>query len=124
MQPEMLGRYRLLRRLAQGGMAEIFAARQIGPEGFERPAVIKRVLPTMASDAEFMKMFLDEARISASLSHPNIVQILDFGQADGSYFLAMEHLLGENLRSVETRAHEIGQSVPAPIAAIIIGAVC
>jgi serine/threonine protein kinase len=123
-QPEMLGRYRLVRQLAQGGMAEIFVAKQVGPEGFERTAVIKRVLPGLATDADFVQMFLDEARISAALSHPNLVQVFDFGHVDGAYFFAMEYLPGEDLRAIAAQAKERGQRIPAHIAALIVAAAC
>src|SRR5579871_640577 len=122
--PQMLGRYRLVRKIAQGGMAELFLAKQVGPEGFERTAVVKRVLPALASQADFTQMFLDQARISAALSHPNLVQVFDFGQADGAYFLAMEHLHGEDLRAIDDRARAGGRPVPAPIAALIVAGAC
>src|SRR5262245_14032234 len=97
---EAFGKYVLLRRLATGGMADIYLARQSGVEGFQKACVIKRILPQLATDAQFVRMFLDEARIAALLSHPNIVQIYDLGKEDGSYFLAMEHIHGEDLTRI------------------------
>lgn len=92
-----LGRYELQRRIAQGGMAEVFLAIQKGPGGFQRTVAIKRILPHLATDQEFVALFLDEARIAANLSHPNICQILDVGQEDDEYFIAMEYLPGPTL---------------------------
>lgn len=94
------GKYTLIRKLAMGGMAELFLAIQKSVAGFEKLLVIKRILPAMNQDRAFIEMLLHEARIAATLSHPNIVQIFDVGQADGQYFIAMEHVHGEDLRSI------------------------
>ena len=94
------GKYTLIRKLATGGMAELFFAIQKSVAGFEKLLVIKRILPSMNQDGAFIEMLLHEARIAATLSHPNIVQIFDVGQADGQYFIAMEHVHGEDLRSI------------------------
>ena len=98
--PKRFGKYTLLRSLAKGGMAELFLALQKSVAGFEKLIVIKRILPSMNTDAAFIEMLLQEARTSATLSHPNIVQIFDVGQAEGLYFIAMEHVHGEDIRSV------------------------
>ncbi|RMG20180.1 MAG: serine/threonine protein kinase, partial [Deltaproteobacteria bacterium] len=98
MEGQPFGRYILERRIALGGMAEIFLARQEGPRGFSRRLVIKRILPHLADDPGFQAMFLDEARLAARLSHPNIVPIFDFGEVDGSFYLAMELVRGPDLR--------------------------
>ncbi len=98
--PQQLGRYVLERKLAAGGMAEVFLAKQSGPEGFEKICVVKRMLPHLTQEETFVSMFLDEARLAARLSHPNIAQIFDFGHADESYFLAMEYVPGTNLHDV------------------------
>lgn len=98
--PARFGKYTLIRRLARGGMAELFLAIQKSVAGFEKLLVIKRILPSMNQDRAFIEMLLHEARIAATLSHPNIVQIFDVGQADGQYFIAMEHVHGEDLRSI------------------------
>jgi serine/threonine-protein kinase len=95
-----VGRYALLAKIATGGMAEIHLARQEGLKGFEKVVVIKKILNSFANDPEFVEMFLDEARIAAQLSHPNIVQIFDLGQEAGSYYIAMEYLAGESLANV------------------------
>lgn len=94
------GKYQLLRRIAQGGMAEIFLANQLGIQGFEKLVVIKRVLPNLSATDDFVTMFLDEARIAARLDHPNIVRIYDLGEENGQYFIAMEYIAGEDLASV------------------------
>jgi eukaryotic-like serine/threonine-protein kinase len=109
---EPFGRYQLLRRLATGGMAEIFLARQVGPEGFEKQVVVKRILPHLAQNEDFVAMFLDEARIAARLDHPNLVQIFDLGSQEGAYFIAMEYVRGEDVRAIWKRAAELGQPVP------------
>src|SRR5262245_53281210 len=93
-----LGRYVLLKHLASGGMADVFLARSDGLEGFERHVVIKRVRPDLARDQRFIKMFLDEARVAATLHHQNILQVFDVGSADGEYFIAMEYVHGEDAR--------------------------
>jgi serine/threonine protein kinase len=87
---EMFGRYRLLGRLATGGMAEVWAAQLLGSGGFCRPMVIKRVLPALAHNPQFMAMFLDEARVAARLTHANVCSVYDLGDVDGEYFIAME----------------------------------
>ena len=92
--------YSLLARIATGGMAEIWLARQAGLKGFEKLVVIKRMVDALCEDPEFVEMFLDEARIAAQLNHPGIVQIYDLGEKDGAYFIAMEYLAGENLAVV------------------------
>ena len=114
------GRYTLVRRLARGGMAEIFLALQEGPEGFSRRLVIKRILPHLAADGSFLRMFLDEARIVAMLSHPHIVHLYDFGEVEGSYFLAMEYVEGIDLKQLGDR---LGP-VPPEHTAKIISYVC
>ncbi len=98
--PIRFGKYTLLRKLATGGMAELFLAIQKSVAGFEKLLVIKRILPSMNQDRAFIEMLLHEARIAATLSHPNIVQIFDVGQYDNQYFIAMEHVHGEDLRSI------------------------
>jgi eukaryotic-like serine/threonine-protein kinase len=98
--PRRFGKYTLLRVLAKGGMAELFLAIQKSVAGFEKLIVIKRILPSMNQDKAFIEMLLHEARIAATLSHPNIVQIFDVGSAEGLYFIAMEHVHGEDIRSI------------------------
>ncbi|HEY0714478.1 MAG TPA: serine/threonine-protein kinase, partial [Polyangia bacterium] len=97
------GRYVLLEALDRGGMAEVYRAVNQGPGGFQRQFVIKRIRKEKAASREFVDMFVNEARISALLEHPNIVQVYDFGQVEGDYFLAMEYLRGRNLQAVTRR---------------------
>ncbi len=85
-----LGKYRLVRQLAEGGMGEVFLARQEGPRGFAKPVEVKRMLPHLAKDATFVEMFLNEARVAAFVSHPNVVQIFELGETNDTYFIAME----------------------------------
>ncbi len=120
---EPYGRYQLLKKLATGGMAQIYLARQVGPEGFEKLLVVKRILPHLAENDDFITMFLDEARIAARLNHPNIVQIFDLGAQDDSYFIAMEYIHGEDVRRVWKHADKVGKPIPlALICRIIIDA--
>src|SRR2546423_6430585 len=92
--PTSLGRFQILSRLATGGMAEIFKAKVTGDHGFEKIVVVKRILPHLATDPEFVDMLIDEARLSARLVHPKIVQVFEFGQEAGLYFIAMEYVDG------------------------------
>jgi len=98
--PRHFGKYMLMRKLASGGMAELFLALHRSVAGFEKLVVIKRILPQMNQDRQFIDMLLHEARIAATLSHPNVVQTFDVGQVDGTYFIAMEHIHGEDIRTI------------------------
>ena len=98
--PRQFGKYTLLRKLASGGMAELYLALHRSVAGFEKLVVIKRILPQMNQDQAFIDMLLHEARIAATLSHPNIVQTFDVGQFEGAYFIAMEHIHGEDIRTI------------------------
>jgi serine/threonine-protein kinase len=107
-----VGGYTLLASIAQGGMGEIWLARQSGPQAFERVVVVKRIVPDEEGDAGRQEMLLDEARISAQLNHPNIVQVYELGHFEGSFFIAMEYLHGENLSSVVRRSVTLGSTLP------------
>lgn len=98
--PKRFGKYTLIRRIALGGMAELFLALQKSMAGFEKLIVVKRILPKLAQDEEFVQMLLSEARIAATLSHPNIAHIYDVGVWEDRYYIAMEHVHGEDLRSI------------------------
>ncbi len=123
---EKIGRYTLLGKLAAGGMAEVFLAKQEGPEGFAKTVVIKRILPQLASDTHFIQMFLNEARLAALLNHPNVVSIYELGQdeASGSYFMAMEWIEGCNLKRLIQAASKRGALPPAVVTAHIIADAC
>jgi eukaryotic-like serine/threonine-protein kinase len=114
-----LGPYELGERLGAGGMAEVYVARRGGPHGFHKRFAVKRILPQLARDPRFVAMFCDEARICAALTHPNIVQIVDFGEHDGELFMAMEYVDGVScaklLRTVAAR----GQQFPLGAALFI-----
>ncbi len=109
---DRFGKYRLVKLLATGGMAELFYAFQQGIEGFEKPVVIKRILPALARNKRFIKMLFDEARIVARLNHKNIVQILDLGCINGQYFIAMEYLEGESLAVLVDTCLRSGLGIP------------
>jgi serine/threonine-protein kinase len=109
---ESFGRYELLRKIATGGMGQVYLARQKGPVGFEKLMVVKRILPHLAEEEEFIEMFFDEARIAAHLNHPNIAQIFDLGEVDGTYYIAMEYVNGESLRQMTTRCRQQRTALP------------
>ncbi|MES1164869.1 MAG: serine/threonine-protein kinase [Verrucomicrobiota bacterium] len=125
-QPRMAshGRYTIRGKLADGGMAEIFLAVQHGAEGFEKPVVLKRILTQYSADPQFRNMLLDEAHISMSLQHGNIVQVLDLGVASGRYFLALELVDGWDLEKILQRAHAAGLLWPSALALYVGAVVC
>src|SRR5947209_7526720 len=93
-------RYRVVEKLESGGMAEVFRAESEGLQGFKKQVAIKRVLPHLSEKKKFIQMFLDEARLSAQLSHSNCVQVFDIGVGDNAYFIVMEYVDGANLKAV------------------------
>ena len=115
------GGYSLLERLAMGGMAEVFLAR---PEGQQRYVAIKRILPNIAADDDFIAMFIDEAKIAGQLTHPNIAQILDIGKINRSYFIAMEYVSGHDLRALWDRVREASVDENAGVRGLPIGLAC
>ncbi len=117
--PKKLGRYQLIELLATGGMAHIYRARLETTGGVEKELVIKRVLPHLLDNREFLEMFTDEARITMPLNHGNIVQVFEFGQEGQDYFLAMEYVRGRNLEAVVTRLKELDRPMPIPVALFI-----
>ena len=100
-----IGRYELIRPLAIGGMAQIYLARATGIEGFEKLVVLKRILPHLASDSQFVSMFLDEARLAATLQHPNIAQVYDIGCEAGEYYFVMEFVDGKDVGRIRKAAY-------------------
>ncbi len=111
------GKYHLIAHLATGGMADIYLASHKSIGGFEKLLVIKRILPNLANDGRFVKMFLDEARIAAQLNHPNVIQIFDLGQIQGRFFIAMEYLSGESLSMIIKSCRRHKQPFPSRLAA-------
>lgn len=117
-------RYRVLERIAAGGMAEVFRAESAGLEGFKKKVAIKRVLPHLAGKTEFIGMFLDEARLSAHLGHSNCVQVFDIGQGDNTYFIVMEMVDGADLKGVISHRRDRGQTIPVEEAVLICVRIC
>ncbi len=109
--PLRLGPYELVERVATGGMAEVYLARRAGPHGFQKVVAVKRILPQLAKDVDFVAMFVDEARVCARLSHPNIVQVFDFGEEEGELYMAMEYVDGTTaarlIRAAATKGVEL-----------------
>lgn len=100
------GKYQIFRKLAVGGMAELFLAKQTGLGSFERTVVLKCILPHLAQEEQFITMFLDEARVASLLNHPNIVQIYEIGEVDGVCYIAMEYIRGPNLKAFRKRLYQ------------------
>ena len=121
---ETFGRYELIHRIAAGGMGEIYFARSASIDGFEKELVIKRVLPGLSKDEKFVSMFIDEARVSISLAHQNVVQVFDFGEADGCYYLAMEYVEGADLGQLLAHPNTIGGGLPPGMAFFIMAEAC
>ncbi|MEQ8275499.1 MAG: serine/threonine-protein kinase [Deltaproteobacteria bacterium] len=121
---DQLGSYRLRKRLAVGGMGEVYLGEKIGPEGFVKPVVLKCVLPQLAKDRAFVQLFLDEARLAALLNHPNIAQVYDFGLVDDIYYIAMEYVPGYTVDDIRRKLKSIGQFMPLQHIACIASQVC
>src|SRR4051794_35988587 len=121
--PVTFGRYTLLERLAVGGMAEVFRAKISSSHGFQKILVIKRILPHLAADPGFVAMFIDEAKLTAQLTHPKIVQILDFGEVNGQYFTALEFIDGFDALGLLRIAAQRRVHVPRPLAVFIVNEV-
>jgi eukaryotic-like serine/threonine-protein kinase len=115
-----LGRYRIVDEIGVGGMASVHLARMDGPGGFQKWSAIKRIHTHLIEDESFIQMFLDEARVAARISHPNVATVFELGQGQDSYWIAMEYLHGEPLREIMRRAEEINQPMPPEIACKII----
>ncbi len=107
-----IGRYEMMRPLAIGGMAQVYLAKATGIEQFEKLVVFKRILPGLSNDPQFVSMFLDEARLAASLQHPNIAQVYDIGCADGDYFFVMEYVDGKDVGRIRRQAATMKLDLP------------
>jgi serine/threonine-protein kinase len=117
-------RYRVLKRLASGGMAEVFVAESAGIEGFRKQVAIKRVLPQLSRNNQFIDMFLDEARLCARLAHSNVVSVFDIGVGDNTYFIVMEYVDGADLKQVIEYQKKLGRPMPVESAVFIATKIC
>ena len=120
----LFGRYQLLDPIAVGGMAEVFRAKQDGAAGTEKLVCIKRILPALSRNSDFIRLFVQEAKIVLPLTHGNITQVYDFGEVDGIYFMAMEYVRGQNLAQVLARLAETGKALDVSAALWIASEVC
>jgi hypothetical protein len=123
-QPIPFGNYLLLDRVNIGGMAEVWRAKSFGAGGFERIVAIKRILPNIAEDEEFITMFIDEAKITVQLTHANIAQIYELDNKVGSYYIAMEYVSGKDMRAVFDRCRKRGEPAPIPLSCYAIAQCC
>jgi serine/threonine-protein kinase len=114
------GPYKLIERISVGGMAEVYKASEQGVEGFERIVAVKRILPHIAEDDEFITMFKDEAKIAGQLQHGNIAQIYNLGQQGDSFYIALEYVAGKDLRNIFTRCQQQGKPMPIAQACFIV----
>ncbi|MBL9015891.1 MAG: serine/threonine protein kinase [Myxococcales bacterium] len=117
---DRLGRYEVLTKLATGGMAEIYLGRMHGAAGFEKLCVLKRILPSVAADKKLVAMFLDEARLSATLHHTNIAEVFDLGTDGDTYFYAMEYIHGQDARAIRLKCAEAKAPIPLDVSLAII----
>jgi len=122
--PAKIGRYQIVGRLATGGMAEVLLGKLLGPSGFERPVVVKRILAHLAQQSEFVEMFLDEARMQAAIHHPNVVQVHELGHEDGELFMVMEYLEGETTSGLMRRLTAMNETLDLAIATHLVAEVC
>ncbi|MHB8839536.1 MAG: serine/threonine protein kinase [Gemmatimonadaceae bacterium] len=121
---EYAGQFRLLRKVARGGMATVYEAEQIGPAGFTKQIALKIIHDRYATQPEWLQLFIDEAKLSANLVHGNIVQIYQLGQVDTEYFIAMEFIKGVTLRALIDRHRAVGRPMSPALAAYIASRVC
>ena len=120
----MPARYRKLRKIADGGMAELFLAIQQGAEGFERRVVLKQILAPLLADPKFRNMLIDEAHVAMSLHHSNIAQVLDLGHSRGRYFLVLEFVDGWDLNQILARVRSTSVPLPPQLALYVTAEVC
>jgi eukaryotic-like serine/threonine-protein kinase len=121
---EYRGRFRLLRRIASGGMATVYEAEQMGDRGFTKRVALKVIHDKYAKQPEWLQLFIDEAKLSANLVHGNIVQIYQFEEVDGVFYMAMEYIRGVTLRALIDHHRATGEPVPPPLGAYIVSRVC
>lgn len=118
--PRVFGKYEVIRRLAVGGMGEIFLARQVGMAGFDRLVILKSLLPQLASDDDMLSQFLDEGRIVGSINHPNVVACYEVGEWEGVYFIAMEYINGVDLSTLQKASDDIALRFPVNVSMTIM----
>src|SRR5262249_53448283 len=118
------GDYYLTAHLGRGGMADVYRARYVGPAGFQRTVVVKRILNMYNSDREFVRMFINEAKLAALLTHPNIAQIYDLGEINGELFIAMQYVRGKDLHAVMNVLASRKATIPPAAAAYIAREIC
>ncbi|HWE29529.1 MAG TPA: serine/threonine-protein kinase [Polyangia bacterium] len=118
--PKVFGRYLLLKRLSRGGMGEIFLAKLGEIQGFEKLVIIKKILPHLVADQEFIKRFIDEAQVAIKLQHANVAPVFEVGKVDGEYFLAIEYIEGRDLRRMITRQREERTRLPSDLAMFVV----
>ncbi len=123
-QPFSLGRYQCIERIGGGGMAEVFRAKLTGVAGFEKEVAVKRILPHLASNDEFIRMFIKEAKICASLNHANIVRVHELNAIDGVYYISMEYIAGMDLDGLSDALEKSGQALPWELAVLVAMEVC
>ncbi len=123
-EPKQFGKYQLLDKIAEGGMAELFRAKLTGAQGFEKLIAIKRILPNLSGEENLLSAFIDEAKLAALLHHENIIQIYDFGSMDDQYFIAMEYLFGKDLRTVSRTVRKKDQELGLENILYIICRIC
>lgn len=121
--PEIFGKYQMLTRIASGGMAEVWLARSSSLGGFEKLLAIKRMHPRLGRNQAFVSMFIDEAKLTVRLAHPNIVQVFDFGRVDDDYYMAMEYVEGVDLAMLAKRARRTGEALPVDLSVFILKSV-
>ena len=117
-------RYHVVSKIAHGGMAEIFLAVQKGEQGFQKPVVLKRILPALAKNPRFVRMLVDEAHVASTLSHSNLVQVLDLGKSGDQYFLVLEYVDGWTLEQIRRRAAAVKMKIPTPLILYVVSALC
>src|SRR5215475_11605073 len=122
--PEEFGPYLVYERLGVGGMATVYRAKKCGIAGFERGVALKRMLPHLADDAEFIHSFVREAKLASLLVHPNIAQIYDFGRIDSVYYIAMEHVDGFDVRKMLRYSNRHKDPLPLPVVLSILSELC